>query len=69
MFGNRILRRIFGSKTQKVTEDRRKFHNERLCNLYSSSNIIRLIKTRRTRVAENVASMGNLRNAYEILVG
>jgi hypothetical protein len=39
----RVLRRIFGPKREEVTEDWRKLHNEELHNLYSSSNIIRMI--------------------------
>jgi hypothetical protein len=44
-------------------------HNEELHNLYSSPNIIRMIKSRRMRWAEHVARMGEKRNAYRILVG
>jgi hypothetical protein len=57
-FGNRELRRIFGLNRDKVTEDWRKLHNEELCNLYSSPSIIRMIKSRRMRWAQNVAQMG-----------
>jgi hypothetical protein len=42
---NRVLRRIFGSKMDDVTGDWRKLHNEELHNLYSSPNIIRMIKS------------------------
>jgi hypothetical protein len=68
-FENRVLRRIFGPKRDEVTGDWRKLHNEELHNLYSSSNIIRMIKSRRMRWAEHVARMGETRNAYRILVG
>jgi hypothetical protein len=44
VFMNRVLRRIFGPKRDEVTGDRRKLHNEELHNLYSSPNIIRMIK-------------------------
>jgi hypothetical protein len=44
-------------------------YNEELHNLYSSPNIIRMIKSRRMRWAEHVAHMGEKRNAYRILVG
>jgi hypothetical protein len=44
-------------------------HNEELHNLYSSPNIIRMINSRRMRWAGHVASMGERRNAYMILVG
>jgi hypothetical protein len=46
VFENRVLRRIFGPKRDDVTEDWRKLHNEVLHNLYSSPNIIRMIKSR-----------------------
>jgi hypothetical protein len=68
MFENRVLRRIFGPKRDEVTGGWRKLHNE-LHNLHSSSNIIRMIKSRRMRWAGHVARMGKKRNAYMILVG
>jgi hypothetical protein len=46
---NRVLRRIFGPKSDEVTEEWRKLHNEELHDLYSSTNIIRVIKYRRMR--------------------
>jgi hypothetical protein len=46
----------------------RKLHNEELHNLYCSPSIIRMIKSRRMRWAEQVALMGEKRNAYRILV-
>jgi hypothetical protein len=51
-----------------VTEGWRKLHNEELHNLYSSPNIIRMIKSRRMRWAGHVSRMGK-GNAYGILVG
>jgi hypothetical protein len=45
----RVLRRIFEPKRDKVTGERRKLHNEELCDLYSSPSIIRIIKSRRMR--------------------
>jgi hypothetical protein len=47
VFENWVLRRIFGPKRDKVTGDWRKLHNEELHNLYSSPNIIRMIKSSR----------------------
>jgi len=47
VFDNRVLRRIFGPKRDKVTGEWRKLHNEELNNLSSSPNIIRVIKSRR----------------------
>jgi hypothetical protein len=69
VFENRVLRRIFCLKRDEVTGDSRKLHIEELHNLYSSPNIIRMIKARRMRWAEHVARMWAKRNAYRIFVG
>jgi len=66
VFENRVLRRIFGPKRDKVTGEWRKLHNKELNDLYTSPNIIRLIKSRSMRWAEHVAGMGERRG---ILVG
>jgi hypothetical protein len=58
VFENRVLRRIFGPKRDEVTGDWRKLHNEELHSLYSSPNIIIMIKSRRLRWTEHVAQMG-----------
>jgi hypothetical protein len=68
VFKNRVLRRIFGPN-REVMGDWRKLHNEELHNLYSSPNIIRMIKSRRMRWAVHVVRIGEKRNAYMILVG
>jgi len=44
-------------------------HNEELHDLYTSPNLIRLIKSRRVRWAEHVARVGEMKHAYRILVG
>jgi hypothetical protein len=49
VFENRVLRGIVGPKRDHVTGDWRTLHNEELHNLYSSSNMIRMIKSRRMR--------------------
>jgi hypothetical protein len=56
-------------RRDEVTGDWRKMHNEELHNLYSSPNIIIMIKSERMRCAGHVARMGETRNAYRILVG
>jgi hypothetical protein len=43
---NRVLRKIFGPKRGEVTGEQRKLHNEELRDLYSSTSIIRMIKSR-----------------------
>jgi hypothetical protein len=58
VFENRVLRRIFGPKRDEVTGEWRKLHNEELHILYSFSNIIWQIKSRRMRWVGHVASMG-----------
>jgi hypothetical protein len=69
VFGNRVLRRIFGPKRDEVTGEWRKLHSGELHNLYSSSDIIREIKSRRMRWAGHVARMGEGRNVYRVLIG
>ena len=66
---NRVLRRIFGSRRDEVTEEWRKFHNEELNNLYSSPNIIRVIKSRIMRWAGHVALIGDRSSVFRVLVG
>ena len=69
MFENGVLRRAFWPKRDEVTGEWRKLHNEELNVLYSSQNIIRLIKSRRMRWAGRVASMGERKGVYRVLVG
>jgi hypothetical protein len=66
---NRVLRRIFGPKRDRMTGGWRKLHDEELHNLYSWPSIMRIIKSRRMRWAGHVARMGEKRNVYRLLVG
>jgi hypothetical protein len=52
---NRVLRRLFGPKRKEVVEGWRRRHTEELHNMYTSPNIVRMIKSRRMRWAEHVA--------------
>ena len=69
VFGNRVLRRIFGPKRDAVTGEWRKLYNEKLNDLYSSPNIFWVIKSTRMRWVGHVACMGERIGAYRVLVG
>jgi hypothetical protein len=69
VFENRVLRRIFGPKGDKVTGGWRNLHNEKLHKLYSSLNIVSMIKSRSEGWEENVARMGKMTNARKFFVG
>jgi hypothetical protein len=64
---NRVLRRIFGPKSEE-DGSWRKLHNNELHSLYSSPNIVRVIKSRKMRWAGHVARMREVRGVYRILV-
>jgi hypothetical protein len=68
VFEKGVLRRIFESKRDEIIGGWRKLRNEELQNLHSSPNIIRMIKSRRMRLAERVVSMGKEKNPYRILM-
>jgi hypothetical protein len=68
VFENSVLRKIFGPKREEAGSWR-KLHNDELHNLYSSPNIVRVIKSRRMRCAGHVACMGEGRGVYKVLVG
>ena len=61
MFENMVLRRIFGPRRDEVTGEWRRMHNKELNDLYSSPNIVRVIKSRRMRWAGQVARTGEKR--------
>jgi hypothetical protein len=64
VFKNRVLRRIFGPRRNEVIGGWKSLRNEELHNMYSSPNIIRMMKSRRMRWAGHVAHMKTKRNAY-----
>jgi hypothetical protein len=68
VFENRALRRIFRGKRDEVTWEWRKLHNEEINDLYSSPSIVRVMESRRTRWAGDVARMGERRGVYSVLV-
>jgi hypothetical protein len=69
VFENKVLWRIFGPKRDEVTWEWRRLHNKELYALYSSPNIIRVIKSRKLRWAGHAARMGERRVAYRAVVG
>jgi hypothetical protein len=69
VFDSRALRGIFGPKRDEVIGEWRKLHNEELNDLYCSPNIVRVIKSRIIKWAGHVASMGDGRGVYKVLVG
>ena len=66
MLENRVLRGIFGAKSDEVTGEWRKLHNEELNDLYSSSIIGQVKKLRRMRWAGHVACVGESRGVYRV---
>jgi hypothetical protein len=68
VFENRVLRKIFGTKREEGVSWR-KLHDDELHRLYSSPNIVRVIKSRRMRWAGHVAYMREGRGVYRVLVG
>jgi len=64
VFENMLLRRIFGPRKDEVTREWRRLHNKELNDLYSSPNIVRVIKSRRMRWAGHMARMGEERVVY-----
>jgi len=68
VFEDMVLRRICGSRRDEVKREWRRLHKEELNDLYSSLNIVRVIKSRRMRWVGHVARMGEERGAYRVLV-
>ena len=69
VFENVVLKTIFGSRRDEVTGEWRRLHNRELNDLYSSSNIMWVIKSRKMRWAGHVAHMGENRRVYRVLLG
>ena len=69
VFENMVLRRIFGPTRNEIKGEWRRLHNEELNDLYSSPNIVRVIKSRRKRWTGHVARMGEERGVYRVLLG
>jgi hypothetical protein len=67
VFENRVLRRIFGPKREE-DGSWRKLYNDELHNLYSSPNIVRVVRSKRMRWAGHVARMGEGRGVYRVFV-
>jgi hypothetical protein len=68
VFENRVVRKIFGPKREE-DGSWRKLHNDELHSLYSSRNIVKVIKSRRMRWAGHMARMEEGRGVYRVLVG
>jgi hypothetical protein len=66
---NRGLSKIFGTKRDEVTGEQRKLHNDELNDLYCSPNIMRVIKSKRTKWAGKLTRMLESRCVYRVLVG
>jgi hypothetical protein len=68
VFENRVLRKVFGPKRVEVRREWRNLHNEKLNDLYSLPNIVRVVKSR-MRWTGHVARMGEERGVHRVLVG
>jgi len=64
-----VLRRIFGPGRARQQRNWLKLHNEELNDVFSSPNIVRVLKSRRMRWAGHVVRMGERRGVYRVLVG
>jgi hypothetical protein len=68
VFENRELRRIFGPKRDEVGGEWRRLHNKDRNDLHSSPNIIRVIKSRRTRWTGHVARKRDMKGEYRVFI-
>jgi len=69
VFENMVLRRIFGPRRDEITGQWKRWHNEELSDLYSSPNIVQVIKSRKMRWVGHVARMGEKSGLYRVTVG
>jgi hypothetical protein len=69
VFENKVLRRVFGSRRDDVSGERKKLNNVELSDWYSLPNILRVVKSRRMRWAGHVARMGEERGVHRVLLG
>jgi hypothetical protein len=69
VFENRVLRTIFEPKREEMAGGWTRLHNEELETFFASPNIVRVIKSSRMRWARRVAHIGDMKNAYRVLVG
>ena len=68
-FEKRVLRRKFWPKKEEVRREKRKLYNEEMNDLYSSSDIVQVIKSIRMRWTGHVTRIGERRSLYSVLVG
>jgi hypothetical protein len=69
VFGNRVLRGVFGSERDEVTGEWRKLHNEQLNDLYSLPNIVRVVNSSKNKVGGVCGAYGEERGVHRVLVG
>jgi hypothetical protein len=69
VFENRVLKRVFVPKRDKVTGEWRKLHEGELRHVYFLPNVVRVVKSRRVRWAYHVACTGERRGVHRVLVG
>jgi hypothetical protein len=69
VFVNRLLKKVFGSKSKEVIRRRRKLHSEEVCDCYFLSNIFWVITSWRKRWEGHVTCIMENRNAYSVLAG
>jgi len=69
VFENRVLRNISGPESDKVTVEWRRPHNKELYNLYSTTNTMWVIKSRRMNWMGQAKHMGKRRGTYQVLEG